>query len=109
MEVFAETLYNGMVSYFAAINNSSEEEAKDYMADHETAFWDINSNIKELNMDKMFLNPVSNSGTWEQNDKGLFLSGWCTVQFEEQDGVMTWLTCDDLQTEEDLPLTFTKE
>lgn len=109
VEEFALGLYNGMVRYFMDLKGCSEDAAKDFMADNGTALWDVNSNIKKLNMDKMFLNAEVNTGTWEQNDKGLFLSGWCTVQFEEADGVMTWLTCDDLQQEENLPLTFTKQ
>lgn len=108
LEVFAETLYNGQVSYFMNLKSCTEAEAKNYMADNGSAFWDINSDLKELNMDKMFLNTEVNTGTWEQNDKGLFLSGWCTVQFELEDDTMVWTTCDDLQQEENLPLTFTK-
>lgn len=109
LEDFAVGLYNGQVSYFMNLRGCSETAAKDYMADNGFALWDINSQLKKLDMDKLFLNAEVNAGTWEQNDKGLFLSGWCTVQFELEGDTMTWLACDDLQQEDNLPLVFTKQ
>lgn len=109
LEEFALSLYNGYVGYFATLNNSSEEAAKDYMADSGFALWDINSNLVKLQMDLMFAQSTVTTGTWEHNDQGLVLSGWCTVEFYEENGVMEWTDSDDLQLTEELPLVFTKK
>ena len=109
LEAFAESLYNGLVDYYMDLNGFNEDQAKDYMADNGFAFWDVNSNIKNFQMDKLFTQPAITQGNWEHNDQGLFLSGWCTVQFNEADGTMTWTGSDDLELEEILPLTFTKQ
>lgn len=108
LEAFAESLYNGLVAYYMDLNKLTETQAKDYMADNGFAFWDVNANIQAFQMDKMYAQPAITTGTWEHNDQGLFLSGWCTVQFEENDGTMTWTGADELELEELLPLTFTK-
>ena len=109
LEAFAESLYNGLVGYYMDLNSYTEQQAKDYMADNGFAFWDVNSNIKKFQMDKMHTQPAITQGNWEHNDQGLFLSGWCTVQFKEEAGTMTWLTADELELDEILPLTFTKK
>lgn len=109
LEEFSLSLYNGMVGYFMQMNNMTEDAAKDYMADNGTALWDINSKIKELNMDKLFINSEMYTGTWEQNDKGLFLSGWCTIQFALEEDTMEWTECDDEDLNQYLPLSFVKQ
>ncbi len=109
LEAFAESLYNGLVAYYMDLNKYTEAQAKDYMAKNGFAFWDVNANIKVFQMDKMYAQPAITTGTWEHNDQGLFLSGWCTVQFKEENGTMTWLSADELELEELLPLTFTKK
>lgn len=109
LEAFAESLYNGLVGYYMELNNYTEQQAKDYMADNGFAFWDVNSNIAKFQMDRMYTQPAITQGSWEHNDQGLFLSGWCTVQFTEENGTMTWTGSDDLELEEILPLTFNKK
>ena len=109
LEAFAVSLYNGYVRYFAKMNNSTEEQAKDYMADHGMAYWDINSNISRMQIDLMYAQDSVITGMWEQNDRGLVMTGWCTAKFTQDGDVMKWEETDDEQFNELLPLTFDRQ
>ena len=46
------------------------------------------------------------TGTWEENDQGLVLSEWCTVQFTIDGAYLVWDRCDDPEFAEMLPIEF---
>ena len=62
--------------------------------------------LLDARLDKLFIMGQLEEGTWEHNDQGLILSGWCTVQFRQEGNNLHWDSADDAELMEDLPLSF---
>ena len=67
---------------------------------------DARQMLTDARMDKLFLMNQVEEGTWEHNDQGLVLSGWCTVQFRLQGHNLYWDSTDDADFADVMPLCF---
>ena len=94
------TGFDAFVESFAAI---SAENGKEMTED------DARQMLLNARLDKLFLMGQLEEGTWEHNDQGLVLSGWCTVQFRREANNLHWDSCDDEMMAEDLPISFKKK
>lgn len=93
------TGFEAFVASFTAICN---ENAIELTED------DARQMLTDARLDKLFLMGRTEEGTWEHNDQGLVLSGWCTVQFRQEANNLHWDSCDDTEFMEDLPISFKK-
>ena len=93
------TGFDAFVKSFTAISKENGKEVSEE---------DVRQQLLDARMDKLFLMGQLEEGTWEHNDQGLVLSGWCTVQFSQDGETLSWDSCDDEMLSEDLPITFKK-
>ena len=67
---------------------------------------DARQMLTEARLDMLFVMNQTEEGTWEHNDQGLVLSGWCTVQFRLQGQNLYWDSTDDAEFADVMPLCF---
>lgn len=91
------TGFDTYVASFTAIANENgieltEDDAKQMLTD--------------ARINKLFIMGQTEEGTWEHNDQGLLLSGWCTIHFRQEGDLLYWDNADDAVLMEDLPMCF---
>lgn len=91
------TGFDAFVTSFTAIANENDIELTED---------DARQMLLEARLDKLFLMGRMEEGTWEHNDQGLVLSGWCTIHFRQEADTLYWDSTDDAEFMEDLPLSF---
>lgn len=91
------TGFEAFVASFTAISNENGIELTED---------DTRQMLLDARLDKLFLMGRMEEGTWEHNDQGLVLSGWCTIQFRQEAENLHWDSTDDADFAEDLPLSF---
>ncbi len=91
------TGFDAFVTSFTTIANENSIELTED---------DARQMLLDARLDKLFLMGTVEEGTWEHNDQGLVLSGWCTIQFRQEAGNLHWDNTDDPEFAEDLPLSF---
>ena len=94
------TGFDAFVKSFAAVSTEMGVELTED---------DARQMLLDARLDKLFLMGQLEEGTWEHNDQGLVLSGWCTVQFRQEANNLHWDHCDDEMLAEDLPISFKKK
>lgn len=91
------TGFDAFIASFTAISNENNIELTED---------DARQMLLDARLDKLFLMSQTEEGTWEHNDQGLVLSGWCTVQFRQEGVNLHWDSTDDPELSENLPLSF---
>ena len=91
------TGFDAFVASFAAASNENGIELTED---------DARQMLTDARLDKLFLMGQTEEGTWEHNDQGLVLSGWCTVRFRQQGMNLYWDSTDDPELADAMPLCF---
>ena len=101
-EVQPDTSGTGFASFVSSFHRALTEQG---IADYtEEQLWDM---MRQQGLDQIAEHmSFYKENSWEENDQGLFLADWCTVQFTLAGEEFTWISIDDEDFAENLPIPF---